>query len=121
MKFLSRKILYIQVHQDHFLARVVGDDRTIRRQCLALGNGQNPVTDFGKIRACLRPLVKEITPGFSLLRPWALLHFIPDQYAVTQPELAEFKAAAERSGVGFCFLSTWETPHTDQELAPLFR
>ena len=121
MKFLKRKILYIQVHQDHFVARVVGGDRTIRRQCHALGNEQHPVTDFGKIRACLRPLIKELAPGFSLLRPWALLHFIPDQYAVTQPELAGFKMAAERSGVGFCFLSKWETPHTDQELIPLFQ
>ena len=120
MKFLKRKIIYIQAHQDHFLARVVGGDRTIRRQCHALDNTQSPITDFEKVRTCLQPLIKELVPGFSLLRPWALLHFIPNQYAVTQPEMVEFKKAAERSGVGFCFLSKWETPHTDKELIPLF-
>ena len=121
MQSFTRRILYIQAHQDHFLARVLGGERTIRRQCHALGNEQHPVTDFGKIRDCLKPLIKELAPGFSLLRPWALLHFIPDLYPVTQPELAGFKKAAERSGVGFCFLSKWATPHTDKELIPLFQ
>lgn len=120
MRLLERKILYIQVHQDHFLARVSGGDRTIMRRCHALGNRRHPVTDFEKIRHCLKGLVKELVPGPSLRKPWALLHFIPADYAVTQPELVGFKAVAERSGIGFCFLSKWETPHTDQELAQIF-
>ena len=121
MNFLTRPIIYVQVHQDHFLARVVGDDRTIRRQCHALRNTDRPLSDFDKVRSCLESLFKELRPRFSLLKPWALLHFVPEHYAVTQPELAGFKTAAERAGVGACFLSKWETPHTDVELLPLFQ
>jgi hypothetical protein len=121
MKFFSRRIIYVQVHQDHFLARIVGGDKTIRRQCYALGNKKRPVSDFDKIRSCLKLLFKELSPGFSILKPWALLHFVPNCYTVSQPELAGFKRAAERAGVGFCYLSKWETPHTDKELLPLFQ
>ena len=94
MKFFSRRIIYVQVHQDHFLARIVGSDTTIRRQCHALGNVSRPVSDFGKINSCLKPLFKELSPGFSLLKPWALVHFMPEHYTISQPELAGFKRAA---------------------------
>ena len=61
-------------------------------------------------------MVKELTPEFSFRRPVALMHFVPEHYVPTQAELTGFKRAAERAGVSFCYLSKWETPHTDQEL-----
>ena len=81
---------------------------------------QRPVKDFAKIRPILRSIFKELAPGLTLLRPWALLHFIPRHYDPSQDELKGFKKTAERSGVGFCWISKWETPHTDQELTNVF-
>jgi len=120
MKILRRPIIYVQVFPDHFSARIVGGERTIRRDCFALDNRRKPIADFEKIRAALRDIFKELAPGFSLRRPWALLHFVPEHYVPTQAELEGFKRTAERSGVSFCWLSKWETVHTDKELQSVF-
>jgi len=40
---------------------------------------------------------------------------------VTKQELAAFQTAAIRSGVSFCFLSTWEEPHEDKDLLSMFK
>ena len=116
-----RRLIYVQVHQDHFIARVIGVGPTIRRQCYALNNKNRPIGNFDQIRLSLKSIFKELAPGFSLRRPQALLHFIPDQYAVTQSELKGFKKAAERAGVSMCWMSKWATPHTDQELLSVFK
>ncbi len=121
MKILRRQLIYVQVHRDHFVARVVGGDRTLRRQCHALGNGTGPVRDFSTLQPQLKAIFSELTPGFSFIRPWALLHFDPVEYPVTKEELAGFQKAAMQSGVSFCFLSTWEQRHEDKDLLEMFK
>lgn len=121
MKIFRRQLIYVQVHQDHFMARVVGGDRTIRRQCHALGNRAGAIKDFTTLGPQLKAIFSELTPGFSLVKPWALLHFDPVEYPVTKEELAGFQKAAMRSGVSFCFLSTWEQRHEDNDLMDMFK
>lgn len=116
MSFFRRPLIYIQVHPDHFLARVVGEGRSIRRDCHSLDNRRGELKDFSRIRSTLRSIVKELAPGFSLRRPLAVLHFVPQHYVPTPHELSMFKQVAERAGISFCLLSKWETPHTDREL-----
>jgi hypothetical protein len=48
-------------------------------------------------------------------------HFDPVEYPVTKEELAGFQKAAMRSGVSFCFLSTWEQRHEDSDLLEMFK
>ena len=120
MKVFRKSILYIQVFPDHFAARVVGEDKRVRRDCHALDNARGD-PDFSKIRETLRSLVKDLVPGFSLRKPTALLHFIPAHYQPTQRQLELFKSTAERSGISPCWLSKWESPNTDRELANVFR
>jgi len=50
-----------------------------------------------------------------------ILHFDPVEYPVTKEELAGFQKAAMRSGVSFCFLSTWEQRHEDKDLLEMFK
>ncbi|UQA70268.1 hypothetical protein K1516_20450 [Stenotrophomonas maltophilia] len=121
MRILRRQLIYVQVHQDHFIARVVGGDRTIRRKCHALANRAGAIKDFSILRAQLKEIFSELTPGFSLQKPWALLHFDPVEYSVTKEELAGFQKAAMQSGVSFCFLSTWEQRHEDKDLLEMFK
>ncbi|KGQ20607.1 hypothetical protein LF41_1144 [Lysobacter dokdonensis DS-58] len=116
MKFFRRHFIYVQVFPDHFTGRVLGDKRTVRRACHSLDNRRAEIKDFSRIRDPLRSMFKELSPGFSLRRPVALMHFVPSHYVPTQAELEGFKKTAERAGVSFCWMSKWETPHTDSEL-----
>jgi hypothetical protein len=120
MGFWDRPIIYIQVYPDHLMARALGGERSIRRDCHALDNRRGPVKDFSPIRLLLKEMVRELAPGFSLRRPTALMHFIPEHYTPSQEELEQFKRTAERAGVSFCWMSKWETPHTDKELTDFF-
>jgi len=115
-----KRILYIQIFPDHFMGRVVGEDRRARRDCYALDNSRGD-PDFSRIRETLSSLVKELAPGLSLRKPVALLHFIPEHYQPTQSQLDLFKKTAERSGISLCWLSKWETANTDRELTNVFR
>jgi hypothetical protein len=121
MRLFHRPVIYIQVYPDHFLARTVGEERTIRRDCHSLDNRRGELEDFTRIREVLRGMFEELKPGFSLRRPVALMHFIPEHYVPTQRELETLKRTAERAGVSFCWISKWETPHTDRELIDVFR
>lgn len=121
MRIFRRQLIYVQVHQDHFIARVACGDRTIRRQCHALGNRAGPIKDFSTLRPQLKAIFSELMPGFSLVKPWGLLHFDPFEYPVTKEELAGFQKAAMQSGVSFCFLSTWEQRHEDKDLLEMFK
>ena len=121
MRIFRRQLIYVQVHQDHFIARLVGGDRTIRRQCHALGNHAGPINDFSTLQPQLKAIFSELLPGFSLVKPWGILHFDPAEYPVTKEELAGFQKAAMRSGVSFCFLSTWEQRHEDKDLLEMFK
>lgn len=47
------------------------------RQCHALGNRADPVRHFSAIRPQLNAIFSELESGFSLFRPWVLLHFGP--------------------------------------------
>ncbi|MDX5299507.1 MAG: hypothetical protein LPK85_11235 [Gammaproteobacteria bacterium] len=120
MKFLRRRLIYVQVFPGHFTGRVLGDKRTIRRDCHSLDNRHAEIKDFARIKDSLRSIFKELSPGVSLRRPIALMHFIPEHYAPTPTELKMFKKTAERAGVSFCWISKWETPHTDRELELLW-
>ena len=115
-----RRILYIQVFPDHFAGRVVNEDRRVRRDCHALDNRRAELEDFTRVRETLKSLVKELSPGFSVRKQTALMHFIQDHYQPSQKELELFKKTAERAGISFCWLSKWETPHTDRELTNVF-
>ena len=77
MRIFRRQLIYVQVCQDHFIARVVGGDRTIRHQCHALGNRGGPIKDFSSLQPQLKAIFSELMPGFSLVKPWELLHFDP--------------------------------------------
>ncbi|PII20250.1 hypothetical protein CR919_09060 [Stenotrophomonas sp. LMG 10879] len=121
MRIFRRQLIYVQVRQDHFTARVVGGDRTIRRQCYALGNRAGAIRDFSTIQPKLKEVFSELLPGFSFFKPWALLHFDPVEYPITKEELAVFQKAAVQSGVSFCFLSTWEQRHEDKDLLGMFK
>jgi hypothetical protein len=121
MRIFRRQLIYVQVHQDHFIARLVGGDRTIRRQCHALGNRAGPIEDFSAIRPELKAIFSELMPGFSFQKPWGLLHFDPVDYPIAKEELAGFQKAAMQSGVSFCFLSTWEQRHEDKDLLEMFK
>ena len=121
MRVLRRPILYIQVYPDHFAGRVLGGDHRVRKDCHSLDNRRSEIKDFSKIRQVLKSLVKDLSPGFSLRKPTALMHFIPEHYVPTQSELETFKKTAEKAGISFCWISKWETPHTDRELTNVFR
>lgn len=121
MRMFRRQLFYVQVHQDHFVARAVGGDRAIRRQCYALGHRSGPTREFSAIRVELKAIFSELKTGFSFVRPWALLHFDPVECPITKEELAAFQTAAMRSGVSFCWLSTWEHPHEDKELLDMLK
>jgi len=69
MRIFRRQLIYVRVHQDHFIARVVGGDRSIRRQCHALGNCVGPIKDFSTHRPQLEEIFSELTLGFSLFKP----------------------------------------------------
>lgn len=116
MELFRRHFIYIQVLPDHFTGRVLGDKRTIRRACPSLDNRRDEIKDFSHIRHTLKAIFKELSPGFSLRRPVALMHFVPSHYVPTQVEVVNFKKSAERAGVSFCCISKWEAPHTDREL-----
>ncbi|WP_312320451.1 hypothetical protein [Stenotrophomonas sp.] len=120
MRIFRRQLIYVRVYQDHFIARAVGGDRSIRRQCHALGNRRGPIKDFSTIRDQLKAIVAELKSGFSLLRPWVLLHFDPVEYPISKEELAAFQKVAMRCGVNFCWLSTWEHRHEDKDLLNIF-
>lgn len=121
MKFFRRSLIYIQVYPTHFAGRVIGGDRRVRRDCHSLDNRRIEIRDFSRIRQALKSLIIELAPGFSLRKPTGLMHFIPEHYVPTQHELENFKKAAEKAGMSFCWLSKWETPHTDKELTRFFR
>jgi len=121
MRISRRQLIYVRVRQDHFTARVVGGDRTIRRQCHALGNRAGSVRDISAIQPQLKAIFSELKSGFSFFKPWGLLHFDPVEYPVTKQELADFQTAAVRSGVSFCWLSTWEGAHEDKDLLSIFK
>lgn len=121
MRIFRRQLIYVQVRQDHFIARVVGGDRTIRRQCHALGNRAGAIRDFSTFQSKLKEVFSELMPGFSFFKPWALLHFDPVEYPITRDELVGFQKVALRSGVSFCFLSTWEQRHEDKDLLGMLK
>ena len=121
MQIFRRRLIYIQVYPDHFTGRVVGAGLSIRRDCHALDNRPSELKDFSRIKQTLRSLIKELNTDFSLRRPVGLMHFIPEHYVPTKKELEAFKKTAERAGVSFCWMSKWETPHTDLELQDFWR
>ncbi len=102
MRIFRRQLIYVQVHQDHFIARLVGGDRTIRRQCHALGNRAGPIKDFFEYPALLKAIFSELMRGFSFVKPWGFCTLDPVEYRLKE-ELAGFQKAAMQSGASFCF------------------
>jgi hypothetical protein len=54
---LRRQLIYVQVHQDHFVACVVAGDKSIRRECNALGNRAGPVRNFSILQGHIEAMI----------------------------------------------------------------
>lgn len=121
MRIVRRWLIYVEVQQDHFITRVVGGDRTIRRQCHAPSNRTGPIKDFCTLRPQLKTIFSELMPRFSLFKPWGHLHFDPVEYPITNEGMAGFQKTAVQNGVRFCLLCTWEQRHEDQDLLGMFK
>lgn len=116
----KRPLIYVQVQPGHFTARRVGSDRSIRRECAGLKHPRTLMGDFESVQKAFAAAFQELCPWGRLFKPRALVH-LPStcEGGHTNVELRAFKEAAEMAGAVFCFLSTFERPHTDQELAEI--
>jgi hypothetical protein len=73
-----RRLIYIQVHPGHFIARLHGDGGSIRRECSGLTHPRTLAGDFFAIQKSLKEIVRELsTPWMRFVRPHALVHLIP--------------------------------------------
>lgn len=95
-----RKLIYIQVHPGHFIARVYGEGESIRRECSGLSHPRTVAGDFHAIRKVLAGLVRELSsPMMKVIKPHALVHFVHKvEGGYTNIELRAFKVAVEAAG-----------------------
>jgi hypothetical protein len=76
--------------------------------------------DFQSVAGSLAAAFREIYPALRLFKPRALIHLIPEfEGGYTNVELRAFNEAAVMAGASFAFMSTYERPHTDSELAEI--
>ncbi len=114
----KRPFIYIKVHRGYFIAMRVGTDRSVRKQCAALEHPRTLMGDFQAIADSFKGAFKELYPSMRFLKPRALVHLIPEaDGGYTNVELRAFNEAATMAGASFAFMSTYERPHTDSELA----
>lgn len=117
---LKRPLIYIQVHPGHFIARRVGTGLSVRSDCSGLVHPRTLMGDFEAVHKAFQSALRELCPWGRLIKPRALVHLPPDvEGGYTNVELRAFKEAAEMAGASFSFMSTFERPHTDQELAEI--
>ena len=101
-----RKLIYIQVHPGHFLARVAGEPKSIRKECAGLTHPRTLARDFSSIEAAMKDILNEFQTFQSrILKPHVLVHLIPTfEGGYTQIELRAFREAAVAAGATFPWL-----------------
>ena len=117
---MRRKVVYIQVHHGYFIGRVHGDTRSIRRECAGLNHPRTLAGNFMEIKESLTGLLKELrTPIMWVLRPYALVHLVPEaEGGYTNIELRAFKEAVEVAGAQMGFLCDDKySPLSEQQVA----
>ena len=116
----KRPLIYIQVQRGHFIAKRVGTDQSVRKSCAGLDHPRTLMGDFQAVAVSFKSAFKELYPGLRLLKPRAVVHLIPAvEGGYTNVELRAFNEAAAMAGASFTFMSTYERPHTDSELAEI--
>ena len=116
----KRPLIYIQVQHGYFTAKRVGADRIVRKQCVGLDHPRTLMGDFPAVADSFKSAFKELCPRMWLVKPRALVHLIPEaEGGYTNVELRAFNEAAAMAGASFTFMSTYERPHTDSELAEM--
>lgn len=117
---LKRPLIYIQVQRGYFIAKRVGTDRRVHKSCAGLEHPRTLMGDFQVVADCFKSAFGELCPGIRLFKPRALVHLIPAvEGGYTNVELRAFREAAALAGASFTFMSTYERPHTDSELAKI--
>ncbi|MBF6023972.1 hypothetical protein [Lysobacter niastensis] len=117
-----RPLIYIQVYRGHFIAKHLGNGKTIRRECAGLDHPRTLMGDFQKVQDSFAAVLKELLPPVNLLKPKGLVHLVPAyEGGYTNVETRAFKEAGEMAGVNFAFLSTQDRPHTDSEVLEVLR
>jgi hypothetical protein len=121
---LRRKVIYVQVQRGHFIARLIGGGKTVRRDSPALSHPRTLAGDYLQIQEALRGIFKELwVPQMWLRRPFALIHLIPKaEGGYTSIELRAFKEAAEGAGAKMGWLCDDKYgPLSEQQVADVFK
>ena len=105
---LHRKLFYVQVHPGHFLVRIHGETKSVKRECSGLDHPRSLAGDFFQLQQCLTELFRELqTPLMRLIKPDALVHLRPQvEGGYTNIELRAFKELATGAGARSVFLCT---------------
>lgn len=117
---LRRKIFYIQVYPGHFMVRLHGQTRSLKRDCVGLEHPRTLAGDFDQIHdALMRAFEALRTPSMRLLRPDALVHLVPKaEGGYTSIELRAFKEAASAAGARrVCMCDDKYGPLNDHQVA----
>jgi hypothetical protein len=116
----KRPLIYVQVHRGHFIAKRIGSDRVVRKSCAGLDHPRTLMGDFQVVADGFSSAYKELYPAVRFFKPRALVHLIPVfEGGYTNVELRAFNEASAVAGAAFTFMSTFERPHTDAELAEI--
>lgn len=118
-----RKVIYVQVYSGYFIVRLMGEDRSIRKECAALAHPRTLAGDFNQIQAVLASAFREVwSLQMSVFKPHALIHLVPKvEGGYTNIELRAFKDAAEGAGAKMGWMCTDKYgPLTDQQLSEVF-
>ncbi len=118
MDMFKRHLIYIQVHRGHLIAKRLGTDRVVRKDCAGLDHPRTLMGDFQQIQGALSTAYKELGPFVSILKPRALIHLLPPcEGGYTDVEMRAFKEASEMAGITCNFMSTISRPLTNAEMA----
>lgn len=116
----KRPLIYVQVHPGYFIAKRVGTDRSVRKQCGGLDHPRTLMGDFESVATAFKSAFKELYPSLRFFKPKALVHLMPTvEGGYTNVELRAFNEAAAMAGASFTFMSTFERAHTDSELVEI--
>jgi hypothetical protein len=117
-----RPLIYVQVYRGHFIAKRIGNGKTVRKECVGLEHPRTLMGDITKVEESFSAALKELVPTIRLLKPKGLVHLLPVyEGGYTNVELRAFKEAGELAGINFAFLSTLDRPHTDAEILQALR
>lgn len=122
---MIRRFVYLQVHRDYLLGRVIGSGGiAIRKDSSHLSHPRSPFGEFMPMRNLIRLLLQELGAfRFGLIGPTALVHLVPEwKGGYTHAELRAFKQATEDAGVNFAFLLDHQYgPLTDHQVMDAFQ